>query len=377
MDSTSSTDIYDVVDVFAGPGGWDVAAQQLGLKVMGIEWDHAACETRRAYGLHTAEGDVRQYGPKDFPARGFIASPPCQSFSMAGNGAGRLALDHVLAGVAALAARDVHDASVFTDERTALVLEPLRWMLEAVDAGVPFEWACFEQVPTVLPVWAAMAEVLRGEGYSVATGYVSAEEHGVAQTRKRAVLVARRDSQAHLPSPTHQKYRKGVARGAGDPSLKPWVTMRDVLGDVVDGVALRSNYSDAGKPGQTAQERGRTIRGVDSPSVTLTSKPHSWVLAQGVQAHSPRRDADSPAATLAFGHDAASVVFVPADVVGDDLRAAKADGRATRVTVDQAGQLQSFPAGYPWQGKRGKQYEQVGNAVPPMMAAALIRAATA
>lgn len=48
---------------------------------------------------------------------------------------------------------------------------------------------------------------------------------------------------------------------------------------------------------------------------------------------------------------------------------------AIRVTVEEAAALQGFPAGYPFQGTRSQQFTQVGNAVPPPLAAAAIREA--
>lgn len=47
-----------------------------------------------------------------------------------------------------------------------------------------------------------------------------------------------------------------------------------------------------------------------------------------------------------------------------------------RLTIQQASVLQTFPADYPWQGNKGDQFKQVGNAVPPLLAAQVLGAIT-
>ena len=49
---------------------------------------------------------------------------------------------------------------------------------------------------------------------------------------------------------------------------------------------------------------------------------------------------------------------------------------AVRITVEEAGILQSFPGDYAWQGTRTSQFQQVGDAVPPLLGEALIRRIT-
>lgn len=331
-----------IIDWFAGPGGWDVAATRLGIGVVGIEKDHAACETRRAAGLGTVEGDVRDYSPADFPdATDAVGSPPCQPYSVGGKGSGRKALDTVLGLADRLAERRsiADELAALDDERTGLVLEPLRWALQAVDGGRPYRTVTLEQVPTVLPVWEKIAELLRAEGYSVVTGRLSAEEYGVPQTRSRAVLAARLDGDARLPEPTHQRYRKGIPQGQDAMGLKPWLSMADGTG------------------------WGMTHR----PALTI---------AVGTAAGGPDPSCvggSGARATLYGERDAGRWIVCPHLTAADKLPAYRGGRRDTiRLSVRDAAILQGFPPGHPLCGSFTKQMEQVGNAFPPPVAEAVL-----
>lgn len=316
------------IDLCAGPGGWDLAARILGIETIGIEFDAATCQTRRARGLRTIEGDIRQYGPGDFPeSEGLIASPPCQTFSRAGNGSGRRALEHVLDAVQRIEADRTHQPGSL-DERTALVLEPLRWALQARDADRPYRWIALEQVPDVLPVWAAIDEVLERNGYTVFHGKLHAEQFGVPQTRTRAFLIARLDAQVQWPKPDHSRFHVRYPERL-DEGVKPWITMGEALG-------WRSEEVE---------------------------------YASSTMANASRRHLDQPAPTMAFGNDSASAVFLPR---GADARLAKAEGTARRITVEEAAAIQTFPAFYPWRGPQSGRFRQIGNAVPPMLAHAVL-----
>ncbi len=87
-----------------------------------------------------------------------------------------------------------------------------------------------EQVPAVLPIWEALAEVLRSLKckYKVDFGVLHTEQFGVPQTRRRAILIANLNRDVKLPTPTHQRYRKDVAPiegflGSPSPGC-PWRT---------------------------------------------------------------------------------------------------------------------------------------------------------
>lgn len=320
---------HKIVDLFAGPGGLDIAARWLDIPVVGIELDKWACETRLAEGLDTRERDVRDCKPSQFEdATVLTGGPPCQTYTVAGQGAGRRALDDVLRFAEKMASgKDVTaELADLDDVRTGLVLEPLRWALEAKKAGHPYEVIVLEQVPAVLPVWKAMKGILEKLGYSADCGVLYAEEYGVPQTRRRAVLVARLDGVALLPKATHRRFRKGVLRAAGDQTKLPWVTMGDVL-ERPGPFRVVSNYGTGGDP------RARGIRTSDEPAFTVTSK----ISRNRITTHDGR------------------------------------DVNPARFTHAEAGRLQTFPLDYRWRGRDVAQ--QIGNAVPPRLAAYVLAAA--
>jgi DNA (cytosine-5)-methyltransferase 1 len=325
------------LDLFAGAGGWDVAAHRLGLDVDRVELWETANATAEAAGLHTVHHDVTTFTTTPDEYTVHLGSPSCKRYSMAGNGAGRKALGQVLAGVEAYRRGGTltHDQAVdlIGDADAALTLEPLRLALQ----GRP-TYLAWEQTPAALPVWNACADVLREQGYSVVTGILNAEQYGVPQTRRRAVVMARRDGRAAgLPAVTHSQYHVRDPNRL-DAGVKPWVCMAEAIG--------------------------------------WSGRDTTWAYRGGAAAHSAVRPLNTPAPVMAFGHNVARHQWVKGGQ-GKRIRDTEAGYEQTvRLTTEQAARLQTFPAGYPFQGSNREVFQQIGNAVPPLLAEVVLGALT-
>lgn len=215
-------------------------------------------------------------------------------------------------------------ASTYLDEIVTAVLlrswserpctDPNVWLvLEVgrwVDEARP-HWLACEQVPGVLPVWRAYAETLDALGYATWAGIVDAVDYGVPQERRRAVLLASLDVEPTAPVRARYGPRTaGEALGLGP----EW----------------EINTGRAWKKGGTRMDAQR--RRVTEPAPTVSSRRQQWWLI--------RRGA----------------------------------WPTTRVVSEQElAVLQGFDRDVPLAGGARDRYRQIGNAVPPPLAAAALR----
>jgi DNA (cytosine-5)-methyltransferase 1 len=187
--------------------------------------------------------------------------------------------------------------------------------------------------------------------------------------------------------------------------ILPWVSMADALG-WSEGSILRTGANSM-SISRDSMDMVPQERMVDAPAPTVDTKvggswkvgppgshkdaPQSWKLRMGNQEKATERVVDEPAPTVLFGHRLNDVEWVhdrPSTTVTGDPRIAEpghkkdkdfpdSPGRmenAVRVTLEEAAALQSFPPDYPFQGTKTKRFEQVGNAVPPLLARAVLAA---
>jgi DNA (cytosine-5)-methyltransferase 1 len=442
-----------IFDAFMGAGGWHAQADDLGLRVVGFDLDRDACATARAAGMHAVQDDLARLVPVTMvdvygEPEGFCGSPPCTLYSTAGKGQGRRIMQELHRAVvdAADGASDIalarhrrelrrllrehlRESDGYKRARTprllqaakgttkkaceaspirraevsaeagrlarnaSLVWQPARWVV-----ALRPRWVALEQVPAVLPLWKAMAQGLEQHDYRSWVGILSSETYGVAQTRKRAILIASLDGQPQPPEVTHQVYKAGELAREGEANLfglgvLPWVSMAQCLGwepsrinTRGDRKTLGGNEFDAGRPSWALTEKVRSWQRVQ---LEPDADP-LWKLANGTRPNRAERAVNEPAPALHFGSRLNNVSFVQnarknaAERGADELAPCIAGSHDTaeRQWALRDGQLnhaaaalQSFPPDWLWQGSRTSVYTQIGNAIPPLMARRILMAA--
>jgi len=330
--ATSQRQPLPIVDLFAGAGGLSIGFRRAGLApVAAVENDEDAAETyARQFDAELHVEDVnallrtRLLRKLRHEVVAVVGGPPCQPWSQGGLGRG---------------AKDPRDALPSFVEAVSQ-LKPPAFVLEnssGLDRGANKGRLT------------ALARRLAALGYDVHSATLSAAEFGVPQNRRRLFVVGTRRPGFAFPVPTH-----GPGRG------QPWVTAGQFVGKRPLGEPNDSPVTYAKNPHVRPDPYGGLLWNGGGRPIKL-SRPAPTILASG--------------GNKTLWVDCARIVpdYHAHLQQGGRPRKGVVEG-ARRLTVDEAARLQGFPAYTRFHGSTSSCFEQVGNAVPPPLAAAVARA---
>lgn len=328
---------YDGLDDFAGPGGWDEGAAMLGLRLLGVEWDADACATAEANGharIHTDVATHSHVGLDLGPL--YVASPPCTMFTAMGHGAGRRSVGALAEGVATIL-RGADPATVIAATVSMLIPAHREAQGKAVNHKVSHD-----DLDVAAEIDAATSALILQPA------------RRIAQMRPEHVAL----EQVPGALPVFEAYA---------------VVLRDLGWSATVGVLNAANY---GVP----QTRRRAILVASRHGAARLPAPthaeHADDLFGGLAPWVSMRDAlgwglDRPFPTIVPGAKSTGDFAVQRQIAA---LAREADRPTITMPISERGVLQSFPPGYEWQGRFEERQRQVGNAVPPLLAAHVLAA---
>ena len=352
------------LDLFSGAGGFTCGARRAGINVVQcVESNQRAANTykRNNRAVDIVLGDITTLDPLECVARVglaagdidlIIAGPPCQGFSESNRRTRSL---------------DNPKNSLYVEViRFAKSIEPRCVVLENV-AGL--------RTLAKGTLLRAIVRELESLGYCVEWRVLSSADYGVPQLRNRLFIVASRiPLRTYFPKATHGA--EGVAH----------VTVRDAISDLP---ILRNGSSpDIGsyrfRVRPTAYEllmRGRRRTGLIQGN--LVTRSSDLILERYSHIKSGDNWQAIPAALMTNYADASRchtgiyhrlMWHQPSKVLGNFRKNMLIHPSQNRgLSVREAARLQSFPDSYEFAGSIGFQQQQVADAVPPLLAMAVLR----
>ena len=235
------------VELFAGAGGASLGILAAGFtEVRAVEWNHEACETRRAAGLRCDEGDVRDPVHYEGVSADVVwSSFPCQAWSTAGK---RLGKD------------DPRNGWPWTVD----VLDQVRprWFLGENVAGLTHHRGGCERGRCTddcarLYLEQTILRQLRDRFAYVDYRILDCARYGVPQNRERLILVAG-PRPIEWPRETHAPPSELRTVGLFGETRKPWRTVREALN--LGGAIVRESGVGAEREPRSVDEPAYTMR---------------------------------------------------------------------------------------------------------------------
>jgi len=353
---------YHLIDLFAGAGGMTLGfSESFGQPFEPIwanDFNKYCVETYNAnFGNHCTAGDIVDIlsDPKtEIPkAEVVIGGPPCQGFSLL-------------------------NKQRENDPRNQL-WRPFMEIVKRSDAEV----FVMENVPQLLGTYehGEIVGFAESMGFKVWQDKLIAADYGVPQKRIRAFIIGCRFyNPAFLfpPRKTHynsdagdvQMSLPGMSNEGYLPDCKKWKTVRDAIGDLPppEGTQIRNvppplDIHFGRSPTQLSKERYRAIpeegmNRFDLQRVAPEMTPKCWIRKKtGSTDLFGRLWWDRPALTIR------TEFFKPEK--GRYLH----PEQHRPITHREAARFQSFPDDFIFKGSKIEIAKQIGNAVPPLMAA--------
>lgn len=338
-----------VIDLFAGVGGLSLGFEMRGFDVLlANEYDASIAaaykenhkNTKMIIGDITALDLNRTFGVYAGKVDVVIGGPPCQGFSQKGQ------------------RKTIHDERNFLFKYYVAVVElvkPRYFVMENVPNLLTAEKGYFRK---------EIEELFGKMGYSLECDVLNAADYGVPQNRHRAVIIGKLDG----PAPKHPN------------PLGKTVTIWDSISDLA--------FLESGE-GKDIQEYKylpesdyqKFLRGNCDKLYNHVTTKHSALVLERLAMIPPNAGREMlPKEHLTKSIYSGTWTRMRKDEISVTITTrfdTPSSGKFTHpylnraITVREAARIQSFPDSFRFIGNKGSQMKQVGNAVPPLLAAAI------
>lgn len=345
---------YNAIDIFSGAGGLSLGALWAGINVTtAIEINSSAVKT---YKLNHPNAnvicenicklDAKQFADKENPIFIIMGGPPCQGFSLSNT------MNRNMANPINLLFREF--VRFVQELKPTWILFENVWGLTSINHGETEKMIerCFKDL-----------------GYKVKSKVLWAHNYGVPQKRNRFFMVGNTlDIDFEFPAPTTEKNPVTVEDAIGDlPPLKN--------GDMIDSLPYTKPIREASRYAKKMRKGSKmSMQNYVSKNNELVIERYKYI-GQGqnwraipdflMQNYTDKQRCHS-------GIYKRLVASQPSVVISNYRKSMLIHPYQNRgISVREAARLQSFPDKFYFEGPISHIQQQIGNAVPPLLAKAV------